>query len=67
MNHLYHVTYYYLATGMEGHADTRDYGLYDAKSEDEAKEKAIDQNGGRQYDRSTRAWIKTCLTAKRMA
>lgn len=36
---LYHVTYYYLASGMEGHADTADYGLVEADSPKEACEK----------------------------
>lgn len=62
----YHVTFFYLATGMEGHADTRDYGIFYANSEDEAKDKAINQNGGRMFDRSTWAWTKSCLTAKRL-
>lgn len=34
----YHVTYYYLATGMEGHADTQDFGIIEANSELEALE-----------------------------
>lgn len=33
---IYHVTYYYLATGMEGHADTADYGLVEASSAEDA-------------------------------
>ncbi len=35
----YHVTYFYLATGMEGHADTADHGYWEANSEQEAIEK----------------------------
>lgn len=35
----YHVTYYYLATGMEGNADVRDYGIIYADNEKNAKEK----------------------------
>lgn len=34
--HTYHITYYYLATGMEGRADTADYGTIEAWSADEA-------------------------------
>ena len=34
----YHVTYYYLATGMEGIADIHDYGYVDANTEQEAIE-----------------------------
>lgn len=35
----YHVTYYYLAIGMEGNADTADYGYVYANSREEAIEK----------------------------
>lgn len=35
----YHVTYYYLATGMEGRADTYDYGVVYANSKEEAIKK----------------------------
>jgi hypothetical protein len=62
----YHVTYFYLATGMEGHADTRDYGIFYANSEDEAKNKAIIRNHHRMSP-SDAAWLKNCLTAKRSA
>ena len=34
----YHVTYYYLATGMERVADEVDYGMVEAESEQEALE-----------------------------
>lgn len=34
----YHVTYFYLATGMEGIADTEDYGIIEANSEEDAIE-----------------------------
>lgn len=34
----YHVTYFYLATGMEGNADTDDYGYIQANSAAEAME-----------------------------
>ncbi len=36
--HTYHVTYFYLATGMEGHADTADHGYVEAWSAEEAKD-----------------------------
>lgn len=32
----WHVTYYYLATGMEGVAATKDYGIVEAETEEEA-------------------------------
>ena len=38
----YHVTYYYLATGMEGRADTADYGLVEAASAQEAIKKVME-------------------------
>jgi hypothetical protein len=37
--HTYHVTYFYLATGMEGRADTADHGYVQAWSSKEAIEK----------------------------
>ena len=45
----YHVTYYYLATGMEGRADTDDFGIIEANSEDEAIEKAVHIPGHNHY------------------
>ena len=59
----YHVTFYYLASGMEGHADRRDYGVVEAKSEKDAKCKAI----GAQWpdaDDATKSFVLSCLTAK---
>lgn len=35
----YHVTYFYLATGMEGRANTADHGYWEADSAKEAIEK----------------------------
>jgi len=32
------VSYYYLATGMEGHADQEDYGIVEANSVTQAKD-----------------------------
>lgn len=45
----YHVTYYYLATGMEGVADVRDYGVVTAKSEAEALEIIAQRTLGEEY------------------
>lgn len=61
----FHVTYYYLATGMEGHADTRDYGTVIAESVDDAINKTIIHNYPR-MSKSDAAWMKTCLTARRI-
>jgi len=41
----YHVTYYYLATGMEGIADERDYGEIDAATPDDAIKKMCAREG----------------------
>lgn len=51
----YHVTYYYLATGMEGYADTKDHGTILANS---AKE-AVELVGKKLYskcDKRTQTW-----------
>lgn len=37
----YHVKYYYLATGMEGRADTNDFGLIRADSKLDALEYVV--------------------------
>jgi hypothetical protein len=57
---LYRVTYYYLATGMEGHADVSDYGYVEAESEDAACRVVARQvDGGRNEE-----WMMSCLSAK---
>lgn len=51
----YHVTYYYLATGMEGYADTKDHGYILANSSSEA----VQLMGKRLYPKSdtrTQTW-----------
>ena len=51
----YHVTYFYLATGMEGNPDTKDHGYVEANSSDEA----IRIVGKRNYPKSdelTQLW-----------
>jgi hypothetical protein len=40
---LWRVSYFYLASGMEGEADVRDYGLVAANSADEAIELIVNQ------------------------
>jgi len=57
----YHITYFYLATGMEGQADTKDYGFVEANS---AKE-AIDIICHREYpnNKDNREFLKGCLSA----
>lgn len=61
----WHVTYYYLATGMEGRADTRDYGEVEADSANAAKDKVI-QREFPGTSPQNREWIKGCLTAERV-
>lgn len=57
----YHVTYYYLATGMEGEADTRDYGLVEAPTAKIACEIIAERDTP---DNELRDWIMGCLHAK---
>lgn len=61
----YHVTYYYLATGMDGNADTRDLGVFTAKSSEDAVEQAAFQMC--RGDPSSKEFVKGCLTARRCA
>lgn len=57
----YHVTYFYLVSGKEGKANTKDYGHVEAESADAAKEKvALREADG---DATLAGWIKACLTA----
>lgn len=59
----WHVTYYYLATGMEGRPDTEDFGIVEAASAEEAKNKAARARhpGMSQQDID---WVIGCLTAR---
>lgn len=58
----YHVKYYYLATGMEGIADTKDFGIVEADSEEEALEVVVNtmdtvrQSYPLETERSYRYW-----------
>ncbi len=61
----YHVTYYYLATGMEGHADEQDYGYVEAYSSEEAKDIAAKRRHPR-VSQTDLNWIKGCLTARKV-
>jgi hypothetical protein len=66
----YHVTYYYLATGMEGIADEKDYGIIEAKNCDDAidivanKILPVDEMYGPNNSWSSRDFMKGCLSAK---
>lgn len=59
----YHVTYYYLATGMEGRADREDYGIVEASSPGEACDNVALRL--HPHDQQTREWVRGCLSAKR--
>lgn len=64
----YRVTYFYLATGMEGIADTRDYGTVEASNPEEARRKVADKEASlsRSSDWSQKRlsdWMMSCLEA----
>jgi len=77
MNKIYRVTYYYNAQGMEGRADTQDYGLVSAASKNDAINRIAKQEHpenleyqvvGDHYElvdtnKRDRDWLKSCLTA----
>lgn len=62
----WHVTYYYLATGMEGRADTRDYGVVSAETADEAMNKVIEREFPSTSPQN-KEWMKGCLSAERVS
>ena len=59
----WHVTYYYLATGMEGRPDVEDYGVIAADNAAEAKEKAARRRHPKMSQRDL-DWCIGCLSAK---
>jgi len=59
----WHVTYYYLATGMEGRPDVEDYGVVEAPDKNAAKLKAARQRHPKMSQRDI-DWCVGCLTAK---
>ena len=59
----YHVSYWYLATGMDGQPDEIDYGIVEANSKDEAKTIVAD----REYpndEPDVRHFFLGCLSAE---
>lgn len=63
----FHVTYFYLASGMEGHAETTDYGVVQADTASKACEIVADRETRRMrgyLDSNLRSWMLGCLTAK---
>lgn len=66
----YHVTYFYLTTGMEGIPDKEDYGIIEADSPEEAKQKVVDviypfdEMCSPNNSYPLKDWVKGYLTAK---
>jgi hypothetical protein len=60
----YHVRYYYLATGMEGKPDERDFGERIAETAHAACEQVADELSKGPDDK---AWIMGCLSARRVS
>ena len=66
---MFRVKYFYLATGMEGLADERDYGTFEAEDAKAAVEKALahkhpkDKMYGPKNSYSTNDFIRGCLSA----
>lgn len=56
----YHVTWFYLATGMEGIADQRDYGLVEAPDKDTAIRQVMERENMMKHEE----FCKSCLSAK---
>ena len=69
---MYRVKYFYLATGMEGRADERDYGLREANTPEEAIESVVleefpeDKMYGPNNAYSSRHFFRVCLSAELM-
>lgn len=59
----YHVTYYYLATGMEGRADIEDYGEVYAADTENAKYAAARMRHPTMSPQDLN-WVMGCLIAK---
>lgn len=61
----FHVTYYYLATGMEGRPDNQDYGIFEAPDANSAKWQCVAREG-KDYSQMDKDWFFGCLTAKEL-
>lgn len=59
----FHVTYFYLASGMEGRADEEDYGEIEAVSPEWAIWKVIEDRYP-DADEATRRFLTGCMTAR---
>ena len=68
----FRVKYFYLATGMEGRADERDYGIVEADDATGAIEQIVlrelptDEMYGPNNTYSTRDFMRKCLSAVRV-
>lgn len=63
----FHVTYFYLASGMEGQAETADYGVVQAESERDACNIVAARESTRmrgRKDSELHCWLLGCLSAK---
>jgi len=60
----YQIDYFYLATGMDGIPDTKDYGVWFGSTPEIAKGLAINHHDGRGLSPTTVQWIMSCLTAR---
>lgn len=58
----YQVKFFYLATGMEGHADIRSYGIIEASSAEEAVNKVIEANYS-SMSNEDKNFLRGCLSA----
>ena len=65
----FHVTYSYCASGMEGRRDEKDYGIIEAETADEAREKVVtdeypaDVMYGPNNTYSSREFLRGCVRA----
>lgn len=58
----YNVTYWYLATGMDGVPDTHDYGVIEADSPEQARRKVAELDNPGKPD--IQDWTMSCLSAR---
>ena len=61
----YNVTYYYLATGMEGRADEKDLGVFLAVDTDDAKTQAIELHYSN-LPPDSQTFVRSCLTVTKL-
>jgi len=62
---VYHVTLYYLASGMEGNPMTEDFGAVHARDAEAAKDSVISARYAGD-SASDQEFMRGCLTAKRI-